>query len=160
MGFETRYIQYSIQARLYYETSLWDLKPYQGTCGAEQGAYYETSLWDLKLLFQYDLTYNVQILWDIPMGFETMMSLKTSILPKNYETSLWDLKLRFHMLLCYVLPLWDIPMGFETLFGQIFIYFYNVLWDIPMGFETISIKAFSIFIINYETSLWDLKLFF
>ena len=50
MGFETYYYIFYNQYKMYYETSLWDLKLKPFSYTELVAEYYETSLWDLKLL--------------------------------------------------------------------------------------------------------------
>ena len=99
--------------------------------------HYETSLWDLKLEDPYTSCI-LQELWDIPMGFETLLT-------RASEYAL--------------LSLWDIPMGFETQRVLSAGHVWYALWDIPMGFETFILLRHGERPRHYETSLWDLKLF-
>ena len=223
MGFETRKTSWKKNSQLDYETSLWDLKRTNGGNNAGEFSimrhpygiwncckpweifcaawYYETSLWDLKPWRWLALSYGIETLWDIPMGFETRQRATVSksakimrhpygiwnsrlvllrLLLPHYETSLWDLKqwynhhnwdasqlwdipMGFETCVAAwkdkkMLKLWDIPMGFETSSPESYACTSHRLWDIPMGFETFWFSSTKKLDINYETSLWDLKL--
>ncbi len=120
-----------------YETSLWDLK----LCGKQSLCLWSWimrhpyGIWNTK----YDMdNLHRNILWDIPMGFET-------------------LKLG-HCLTCGIIM--RHPYGIWNSYFLVHDIIEDALWDIPMGFETRNKLHIIWYSSYYETSLWDLKLRF
>ena len=75
-------------------------------------------------------------LWDIPMGFETILKYILKSFVNHYETSLWDLKLIRSQI--------DNDL--------------TVIMRHPYGIWNRLILMSLFWVMHYETSLWDLKL--
>ena len=119
--------------------------------------YYETSLWDLKHKKDNKWHWHTT-LWDIPMGFETLRSTARYQKGSYYETSLWDLKLDIFNIVSKLAFIMRHPYGIWNHTKVLVEQNRELIMRHPYGIWNFFSKWVLLNPIDYETSLWDLKL--
>ena len=158
MGFETKKFYICSKEKIWFESSLWDLKHlYISTHSAweENCLKAPYGIWNFMTL---SILSSFGLVWKLPMGFETKSFVDCCCIFCVFESSLWDLKLwrwcwRRIVIACLKAPygIWNYTCYTQKTQGNAF---ESSLWDLKhwsVNFNTLNWCVF-------ESSLWDLKL--